>query len=51
MSEGLEEGDTHLLACGLLFARQASLEGSHLFTSYGHWLQVQYVISPSQCVH
>jgi hypothetical protein len=39
VSEGLEEGDTHLLVCGLLFARQASLEGSHLFTSYGHWLQ------------
>ena len=40
VSGGLEEEDTHLLLCGLLIARQASLEGPHLFLPYGQWLQV-----------
>lgn len=40
VSAGLEEGDTHLLSCGLLLARQASLEGAHLFPSYQCWLHV-----------
>ena len=37
---GLEDCDAHLLGCGLLIARQASLEGAHVFPSYQSWLQV-----------
>ena len=37
---GLDEGDSHLLTSGLLLARQASLEGPHLFPLYDHWVQV-----------
>lgn len=40
VSGALEEGDTHMLTCGLLLARQASLEGAHIFTPYQHWFQV-----------
>ena len=54
MSGAVEEGDAHLLTCGLLLARQASLEGTHIFPSYQHWFQVlsphtqwESVVSPN----
>lgn len=38
--EGMIDNDDHIVSCGLLLARQASLEGSHLFPSYQKWLKV-----------
>ena len=44
---GLDDGDSHLLGSGLLVARQASLEGSHIFPSYDCWLQAGNASSPA----
>lgn len=47
---GVEDGDVHLLSCGLLVARQASLEGSHLFPAYGRWVQDMFGDSSSSVI-
>jgi Fanconi anemia group A protein len=39
---GLEDGDTHQLSCGLVLARQASLEGTHHFPPYHSWFQTMF---------
>lgn len=36
----LQSSDSHMLRCVLLVARQASLEGPHLFQPYHLWFQV-----------
>jgi len=38
--KGLEKSATDNLVIGLLFVRQATLEGSHIFPSYTSWFQV-----------
>ena len=39
----MEEMDPHQLSCSLLLARQASLEGAHLFPPYPQWFQVWHM--------
>ena len=38
--EGLAERSEHLLCCAMLLARQAALEGAHMFPSYAVWVKV-----------
>ena len=45
----MSDCDLHQLSCGLLLARQSSLEGSHLFPSYPQWFQVS--LCPATSLH
>lgn len=43
IDRAVAEGDCHLLHCSLLLARQAALEGAHIFPPYRQWFKVQSV--------
>ena len=49
-SSSLEDGNQAHLWCVLLLARQAALEGPHVFPSYASWFKVSVTFFLIQCM-